>query len=307
MPDKFDAITPNCLPANIKIHALPPKGFDPTRSTPAMLRRYGLPQRPDDKISPELALRWDSLFSKNLNYVSPEFKLMEELLPAVRRQCGQVGGINKSTWSGSVIETAAADAFKSIAATFNVPDVAPAYNTTGTYWMVSLVGIDGYSSNHGCQVGTIQSVTINPNGAITKNCYAWAEWLPAACVGIANFPVNFGDIIAVLVCVNSPTQVYVNMINETTATHISFTYTAPVGIALKGYTAEWITERPGLNGNAPLLAEYGDVCFDTAVASSKSNKLFNAGNGKLLNVKENGYTVSDVTAEAPARIKLSGI
>jgi hypothetical protein len=68
---------------SIKTYPLPPDGFDPHTAQPRELRRYGLPQRPDAAIRPELAARWDKIFSRKLTYIVPSFQPIEELLPGI--------------------------------------------------------------------------------------------------------------------------------------------------------------------------------------------------------------------------------
>jgi hypothetical protein len=64
--------TPGTVGGSIKIHPLPPDGFNPRSATPLELRRYGLPQRPDPAIHSQLAARWDEIFSRKLAYITPD-------------------------------------------------------------------------------------------------------------------------------------------------------------------------------------------------------------------------------------------
>jgi hypothetical protein len=78
--------TPGTVGGSIKVHPLPPDGFNPRAATPIELRRYGLPQRPDPAIRPQLAARWDEIFSRKLTHITPTFRPMEELLPGIERR-----------------------------------------------------------------------------------------------------------------------------------------------------------------------------------------------------------------------------
>jgi len=293
--------------ANIRLHPLPPKGFDARKATPATLKTFGIPQRPDPKLFPKLTERWDKIFSKEIEFITPEFKPMEELIPGIKRTHGpikEVANSNTSIWSGSVVQTPASDPFKSISGLFNVADVASPNGAAGSLYMVSWIGIDGYGGNDVCQIGTVQSITTAGNGSVSKNVYAWTEWFPASWVGISNFQVNFGDSISALLCINSPTQAGFNMFNETTLQHTGFTFNAPAGTTLTGNTAEWIVERPGIGGGTASLPSYGDVYFD-GIASTKSNKAFDAGNGLLLNMVEGTTTVSVATSENATLVRVN--
>ncbi|WP_428329472.1 G1 family glutamic endopeptidase [Mucilaginibacter sp.] len=293
--------------SNLKTHPLPPAEFDPRTATDATLKNYGIPKRPDAAKSPKLAEHWDKVFSKKLTYITPQFVTMESLIPGITKTHGPINtaNSNNSIWSGSVVLSPATDPFKSIAGLFNVPDVMPPSSTAGTYWMVSWIGIDGYGNNDVCQIGTVQAVSVAANGTLTKSCYAWTEWYPLSWVGIANFPINFGDTVYALLCINSPTQAGFNMVNETTGTHAGFTFNAPAGTTLIGNTAEWIVERPGIGGSTSNLAKFGEVYFDTAVASTKAGVSKDAGTGILLNMVEGSTTVSTALVENATLIKLT--
>ena len=54
----------------------PPPDFDPLQATPADLKFYGLPPRPEN---PKHASRWEQLMSKQRGYtfIKPTFKLRQ--------------------------------------------------------------------------------------------------------------------------------------------------------------------------------------------------------------------------------------
>jgi hypothetical protein len=62
----------------IRTHPLPPATFEPRAASPHELRRYGLPQRPDPAIRPQLTARWDEVFSRKLTYITPTFRPLAE-------------------------------------------------------------------------------------------------------------------------------------------------------------------------------------------------------------------------------------
>ena len=67
----------------VKTHPLPSAHFDPRSASPTELRRYGLPQRPDASIRPELAALWDEILSHELTYLTPTFQPVETLLAGI--------------------------------------------------------------------------------------------------------------------------------------------------------------------------------------------------------------------------------
>ena len=66
-------MTISMSPAGSRTHPKPPAGFDPRAGSPLELRRYGLPQRSDPAVRPDLTARWDQAFSRELRYITPEF------------------------------------------------------------------------------------------------------------------------------------------------------------------------------------------------------------------------------------------
>jgi hypothetical protein len=255
---------------------------------------------------PQLAARWDRAFARKLTYVTPTFQPMEELLPGIGTLDRQLdANANNSIWSGSVVTTTTTDKFKSIAGEWNVADVAPPSSGAGTWWSVSWIGIDGYGGNDVCQIGTVQAVTQAAGGGLSKSVYAWTEWFPRSWVAIPSFEVSFGDSLSALLCIQSPTEASFNMMNMTTGVHTGFAFTAPPGTTLAGNTAEWIVERPGINGSTSQLADFGEVYFDGASASTSANHAVDAGSGTLLNMVENGATVTTATDENATLIKVT--
>jgi len=72
--------------AGIRTQTAPPGGFDPGAASALELRRYGLPQRPDPGVRPDLAARWDAVFSRPLRYITPEFTPVPALVPGIERR-----------------------------------------------------------------------------------------------------------------------------------------------------------------------------------------------------------------------------
>ena len=72
---------------------------------------------------------------------------------------------------------------------------------------------------------------------------------------ITNLPVSFGDTMSGLICLDSPTEGFFNLLNVTSGIHTKFAFTAPAGTVSLENQAEWILERPEINGVNPPLAE----------------------------------------------------
>ena len=210
-------------PAGIRTQTAPPDGFDPRAASALELRRYGLPQRPDPAVRPDLAARWDGVFSRPLRYITPEFTPVPALVPGIERQprLRPEVTVTNPTWSGTVVHAPRGQAFGWVTGEWNVPDVNPVAGGRGSWVSLAWIGIDGNTDV--TQIGTLQSVT-NVFGPADKLCYAWFEWYPDTWHAISNFPVAFGDTMAGLVCLLSPTEASYSMINITQGTHTGWRY-----------------------------------------------------------------------------------
>jgi hypothetical protein len=290
----------------IKLHPLPPDGFDPRAASPRELRRYGLPQRSDPAIRPQLAARWDEIFSRKLTYITPTFRSMQGLLPGIERlrpPRQDLVTYTLPTWSGAVVHVTPGETFTWVLGQWNVPNVAPAADGQGDWYSLAWIGIDGNTDV--TQIGTLQSVSTDAHGNISKNCYAWYEWYPNSWTAITNFPVDFGDTMLGLICLDSPTEAFFSLLNLTKSTHAGFTFTAPAKIASFENQVEWILERPEVGGVNPPLPNFGEIYFDSAMGGHGLDLLVDGGTDTVLNMAENGTTVATTTIETPTLIKIA--
>jgi hypothetical protein len=153
---------------------------------------------------------------------------------------------------------------------------------TGEDFSTLWVGIDGDGLADLVQAGTEQdAITISFPffGGITfqfSNFYAWIEFLPTQTTEqvISNFSVSPGDIVWVTVTVLSLLSPPVGTLTagffqlENISTGQS---TAPIAIAptsVGATEAEWIMERPTVNGSLPELANYGSALMPVVYAKT---------------------------------------
>jgi Peptidase A4 family len=288
----------------LRTHPLPPHGFNPRAASPLELRRYGLPQRPDPAIRPQLASRWDEIFSRKLTYITPTFQPMQELLPGIERRESPRQGlvtVTNSTWSGAVVHATAGETFTWVSGQWNVPDVAPATEGQGSWYSLAWIGIDGDTDV--TQIGTLQSVSAN--GSLSKNCYAWYEWWPNSFQAITNLPVSFGDTMLGLICLDSPTEAYFNLLNVTSGIHAGFTFIAPAGTVSLENQAEWVLERPEIKGVNPPLPNFGEIYFDSAQGGHGLDFVADGGTDTAINMVVNGTTVATTAIETPTLIRIA--
>jgi hypothetical protein len=285
---------------------LPPKGFDPRTASARELRRYGLPQRPDPAIHPQLTARWDEIFSRKITHITPSFRPLGELLPGVKprgRARRDLVTVPNSTWSGAVVHAAGSQTFTWVLGQWNVPDVAPAAGGNGSQYTFAFIGIDGNTDV--TQIGTIQSVSTAANGGVTKSCYAVYEWFPNSWSAITNLPVSFGDTMIGLICLDSPTEAFFSLLNVTSGVHAGFVFDAPAGTASLENQAEWILERPEVSGVNPPMPNFGEIYFDSAMGGHGLDFLADGGTDTAINMVVNGSTVATTTVETPTLIKIA--
>jgi hypothetical protein len=291
---------------SIKTYPLPPIGFDPRTAQPRELRRYGLPQRPDAAIRPGLAARWDEIFSRKLTYIVPTFQPIEELLHGIEPR-GHLGPefmtVTHPFWSGCVVHAGPGQTYNWVQGEWTVPDVEPPISGQGDWYSFAWIGIDGTADV--TQIGTVQYVSADASGKLSKGCYAVYEWWPQSWTVINNFPVSFGDTVIGLICLESPTDAYVNLVNLTLGLRTGFDITPPTGTVSAENQIEWVFEHPGVGGESPQLPKFGEIYFDAAMGGHGLDYLANAGTDTVINMVQNNVTVATTTVETPTLIKIA--
>ena len=64
---------------NIRTSEPPPEGFDPLTAEQSKLRYHGIPRRPNRDKESEWYKKWQSIYSRKLHYIVPEFAKDEHL------------------------------------------------------------------------------------------------------------------------------------------------------------------------------------------------------------------------------------
>jgi Peptidase A4 family len=293
-------------PGSVRIHPMPPEGFDPRAASPLELRRYGLPQRPDPAARPELAALWDETFSRDLTYISPVLQPAQDLLPGIGRpdRLRQDVTLPHPYWSGGVVHAPVGQPLGWVTGRWNVPDVAPPADGPGNWYSFAWIGIDGTADV--TQIGTVQSVSANPDGTLSKQCYAVCEWWPLLWKVVTNFPVSFGDTVSGLICMLSLTEAEYSMVNLTAGLYTGFRILTPPGGTVSAENqAEWILEHPGVKGASAQLPNFGEIYFDSALAGYGLEFVADAGPDTILNMVENDITVATTTVETPTLIRIA--
>lgn len=279
--------------------AIPSGSIDASLASPALLRRYGLPPRPDPDLQPFLRRIWDQGFGKPLRL--KQFDFSRELVEATtyRPQIRQADELpivetrfeTSSNWSGAYITANRDKQFMQIWGVWTIPDnlKLPPMPFRGPpsipYVCSNWIGLDGqrlYFDSSLPQIGT--SSTLQPNGDTVAQ--AWTQWWARGFANSAPLPLNLavapGDrVLSVLTAMDSQ-NVILAMVNLSTLTAMVVAATAPTVTLdgtnatpqIAGATAEWIVERPAIPivpafpGQPTLynFPDYGHTEFEYCVA-----------------------------------------
>ncbi len=300
----------------IRTYEPPPADFNPLKAPARLLLHHGFPARPDAKTAPEWRERWDRAMSRPRTWITPVFREVKGKThgPALKsgdRPRARISASSKlanatsSNWSGSVAFPPANRTFRWIEGQWTVPN--PHAPATGSYYASEWVGIDGWGSSDVLQAGT-ETEIIDIGIFSATQVYAWWEWYPAGEVAISNLQVSPGDVMVCVICVNSTTSATVYFSNESSSVNTSFTITAPSGTTLAGNSAEWIVERPSVNGSITNLTDYTVVYFDDGVAGWSGGNNFGIvtlGSGTAVTMTgNNNASLSVPTLETGQLMKL---
>jgi hypothetical protein len=165
-----------------------------------------------------------------------------------------------SHWSGYIVASDIQNRLpvvSSVSASWTVPEIKPSENNTFSgVW----VGIGGYGEDTLIQTGTEQEYV---NGQVTY--YAWYELLPDHLVRISNINVQAGDTVtASISLINENTNTWSIEIADVTRSERfrkTFVYNS------SRLSAEWIVERPKVNGNISTLADFENVTLTECKAT----------------------------------------
>ena len=296
---------------NLKPAVVPPKGFEPLKASNSELAKYGYPARPDKDTRPKHFEKWTSFLSRPIQVVAPEFAIVRTgRQPAAATTKGDASAnATSSNWSGAVImNPPSGTRFNSVSASWVVPNAWPPLSAwTGSGWKdgswesVTWVGIDGYTAQQSIlQAGTKSVVTVK-NGNVTHTSWAWFEWFPAYEIQFSNFQVSPGDTVHVMVCsLSSPSQgiAIVNNISSNKGTSTNVSAPTPAS-ALVGKNAEWIVEDDTLGSSLAPFSDYGAEFFYDCLAGAGQDEE-NISNATLVNMVQNGVTVSTAVMETPS-------
>lgn len=275
------------LPGTTTI-AAPPQGFDPLTASDEDLQYYGFPPRPDQNDAPDAYANWSKAMAASKTRIFPALQQTNishgpvKLNKNVSESSQEIDALESTNWSGylnlSGGSTYGKKSFYYIESDFVVPVANQAFGACTGDWDYgsSWVGIDGDGSSDVLQAG-VEFDAYCSGGSPTAFYSPWYEWFPFNEVRITNLPIAPGDDYFVEVWHTSQTQGFAYLVNENTNQAVEIAFTAPSGTKLVGNSAEWILERPGVNGSLATLTNYVADPFWGAVAASESKVTYDPG------------------------------
>jgi hypothetical protein len=236
---------------------LPPLVGDPATIPQEQLISMGYPPRPDAIRQPQAYATWLRMVSKPLRSIPPKLTPRDERL-----------GASSNIWSGIAL-SAAPNTFQMLWGDWSVPSVyslSPNFYGETAVW----VGLDGWGSGDVVQAGTMSVVSAeqfgsDPGWTFTWY-YPWKEWFPNPLSGV-NLPVSPGDEIFTMVIVSGTTANYY-LTNVTLGLTVPSSDTIPPNTTFVGNSAEWILERPTVDGWTVPLAPTTDPITDIVDAQA---------------------------------------
>jgi hypothetical protein len=139
--------------------------------------------------------------------------------------------------------------------------IVPSVNASGTDTFSSVwVGIGGQFEHTLIQVGTEQDYTDG-----SAKYYVWYELIPSNQVAIDQVQVSPGDQIEASISLvgssNNTWSISIQDLTSNTSFQSNFDYDS------QRLTAEWIVEKPLINGALAQLADFGSVTFTSCQAN----------------------------------------
>jgi Peptidase A4 family len=263
------------LPGATTIDA-PPAGFDPISASDEELAYYGFPPRPNEATEPKAYATWARAMKASQIRVVPQLEQTSilhgpvkkgklanptavESIPVLK---GQPTNTDYSyNWSGYV-DFSGARSFGSSSYYFTVADfVVPVAQQAGCDnkwdWGSAWTGIDGDGSDDVLQAGIEFDAFCSLGGLFKSSYYStWYEWAPYNEVRVPSVSISPGDDIFVEVWDTSSTSGHAYLVNENTHNYFYVSFGPPSGYSLVGNSAEWIVERPLVNGSLATLTDY---------------------------------------------------
>jgi hypothetical protein len=267
--------------AGIDAFVTVPDLFDTLHADAANLAAYGFPPRPDPVRSPLAYMSWRQAV-EGMQRIVP----LLQSVPVQHRPIQRNAAASSLNWSGYV---AAAPAFSyggqsliDIAGDWQIPIAQPAFRSCHkmtedlAVYSSTWVGLDGDGSGDVLQAGTETDATCSA-GTLGTYQGAWYEWYPYNEVRITNLVIAPGGAVYVHVWATSATRGHAYIADKSQHRAVSLAFDAPPGTSLIGNSAEWVVERPYVDGELALLTNYVQEFLANATATDAQGTVYAPG------------------------------
>ncbi|MCF3134159.1 G1 family glutamic endopeptidase [Streptomyces olivochromogenes] len=292
------------------VRTSPPLGLDECLSlSDEEIFERGYPLRPNPDVAPMAFNSWRRFVSAPVTFVEPQIASRPDIARTHRKMNQNLDpqSLQESdNWSGyQLIDEPGT--YDWVYAEWHLPGAgAGPFNphTYNAFW----VGLDGTGTRDLVQAGT-EGNGIVDGTLCTSTFFAWTALLPEqwAAQQITNFPLRIGDNIQCAVqTANSEADVpsiggalaIFSLANERTHQYTRVT-TPRKFTEVSGSQADWIMERPTVNGGHSDLATYNTATMKFPLAD-RENPLEEVGyleapNDQITMVSQEGRTLSTVT------------
>ncbi len=253
-------MTTQATPADALSHAggfdpLPP-GLDPRSVTDDVLRRHGLPRRPDPVRQPKLLRQWNRMVAQPTRFIRAE--LAVDPVMTARHHRGD--HFTPMGWGGVIRQAFPQTDYSQPATMVNAEWVVPEVlavapdgpDLTVGFW----IGLDGFEGEGQQVLQAGVAATVSPGWfSSSVEYWAWTEWYTAEyqspAVKVTNFPVAAGDTVSFLVIAEGPGSGTAYMRNSRTGLGTSVWIQQPPDIVSAGLTTEWAVE--GISEYLPIF------------------------------------------------------
>jgi hypothetical protein len=219
------------------------------------LSRRDYPERPNVLTSPDQYAKWLDQVARPMTILRSHLVSRSDITAAPVNEI-------RFNWSGLEAYSSTKKTYSAVTADWGVPVIPTASSNGSIDYSAFWVGLDGDGIKDLVQAGTEQDAW-ESGGVTYSDYYAWSELLPNQPTEQEVFSVNPGDAMTVEVWISTgsgapnPNGSYgaFRIIDQTQ--NISTEFYVPLnGTTFNGTEAEWIMERPTVNGGYPELAAY---------------------------------------------------
>ena len=134
-------------------------------------------------------------------------------------------------------------------------------------WTVFWVGFDGYNNGTVEQAGTAAQCSTGSTPTVTY--YAWWEMYPTNTIQVMPLTIKPGDTIQATVTYSASTKNYtMTVLDKTSAKSYNKVAACASGLTCARQSAEWIVERPSLNGAYTPLANWSTMSLTNNQAAT---------------------------------------